>query len=69
VSNIEIELLNKFEDLVDVASMTMAQRQKAGLPTIQDESKVPEPRKARTKDNWKEEEQLCNSMLDTQKEI
>ena len=51
VSNVEIELLEDPEDQVNVASMTRAQRRKVGLPPIEDQSKVPEPRKTGRRKN------------------
>ena len=69
VSNVEIELIEEPEESVGVATMTRAQRLKAGLLPIQDESREPEPRKARTKEDWQEEEKIRKSMLETLKEI
>lgn len=69
VSNVEIELLDNEEDPVDVTGMTRAQCQVAGLPSIPGESNAPEPWKAITKEDWKEEEWIRNLMFDTWKEI
>lgn len=71
MGNVEIEALEEPEDLVNVADMTRAQQQKAGLSPIGDEGKEPEPRKTNNEEDWKEKERLRNSMIEAiqQKEL
>jgi hypothetical protein len=61
VNGVEIEELKDAN--IDVA-LTQAQQAKADIPLMVDNFKGKEPRKPKTKQDWKKEEAICNSMLE-----